>query len=111
VTTRPDILDRVQAALDRLAGALYSGGPDDVLAVESELASAVQALPGSALTDLRDDGHVRRRLLDLRLAVRRCEALGAAVGDLSRALQPALAYDRVGRLGARATASSAGEGA
>jgi hypothetical protein len=107
VTTTPDSLDRLQAALDALADALEHGRPDDVLAVEVALGEAVRDLQAGQPFDAaaRSDD-LRRRLLNIRLTMQRCEALGSAVRELSEAMQPPVEYGRRGRSTTRTVASS-----
>jgi len=88
MTPALDAVERVHTALTGLAEALETGQPDRVLAAERPLADAAAAL---AVADRRtppDPARLRARLLQARLALDRCRALGQASGELIGALWP-----------------------
>jgi hypothetical protein len=83
-------LDRMRGALGRLEAELVAGRQDAVLGVETDLADAVAHL-GSAVATLRSHGTagprrdreaelnaLRQAIGEVRLAVRRCTALGVS---------------------------------
>jgi len=95
VSTRPDALDRVQAALDALLEALRSGRSDQVLSVEATLGEAAgvfRAAHDDLLTG--DPVQIRTRLLTLRHTIARCAALGGVMSEFASAVQPAPTYGR-----------------
>jgi hypothetical protein len=102
-----DAIDRVTHALAGLAAALTTGQPDQVLAAERPLFEAVSGFaalgraPGPLPVDLR------ARLLEARLAIARCRALGDASADLIATIFPSLtSYGPSGAAETRATTSS-----
>jgi len=89
MTPALDAVDRVHDALTGLAEALETGQPDRVLAAEQPLAQAAAAL---ATVDRRapaDPARLRARLLEARLALDRCRALGRSSADLIGTILPA----------------------
>lgn len=98
MTTRPDALDRAQAALDALLEALRSGRADQVLAVEATLGEAAAVFQAADRRLLAGDPiQIRTRLLTLRHTMARCAALGGAMGELAAMMRPAHNYGRAGR--------------
>jgi hypothetical protein len=89
VTRASDALDRLTLALDGLARGLESGRPDAVLAAEAPLASAVGAFSRADLESLAARPDVRAAVMNVRLAMRRCQTLGANAADIATALIPA----------------------
>ena len=94
--TVPDALDRLQAALEGLAGALQSGQAHLVLAAEGPLADALRAVDTAARPDAADRHQIRRRLDRLRGLVARCRAHGSASAGLIDAMFPQTVYGRPG---------------
>lgn len=93
MTTSPDPLDRLQTALDGLADALVAGDAAAVLAMEPILAEATMALRVAGRPDIDSGRHeLRLRLLRARLTIERCRRLGAAIGEVAAAMQPATVY-------------------
>ena len=84
-----DALDRVQDALTGLAEALETGKPDEVLAAERPLAAAASELSSVGRAAVRDAVHLRARLLEARLSLDRCRAMGQASADLISTMFPA----------------------
>ncbi len=97
--TDPDVLDRLLAALDGLARALSSGRADEVLAAEAPLADAAAALGAANRNVLGRRSDLRMMLTNLRLAVGRCQALGASAAALALVVSP-VEYGPSGRPGA-----------
>ena len=96
MSTRPDALDRAQAALDALLEALRSGRADQVLAVEATLGEAAAVFQAADRDLLAGDPvQIRTRLLTLRHTMARCAALGGMMSDLASAVQPAGTYGRL----------------
>jgi hypothetical protein len=79
----PDALTRLTVALEGLASALESGDPDQVLAAEAPLGTAVSALRGVELGSLARRDDARAAILQARLALARCRTLGHAAGRLT----------------------------
>lgn len=99
-----DAVTRVQQALTTLARALESGRPDEVLSAEPSLADAASHLSAVDTRQLADPQTLRARLLETRLALDRCRALGDASGELISAMYPSeSSYGRAGRRQVRAT--------
>jgi hypothetical protein len=97
VTTRPDALDRAQAALDELLTALRSGRADQVLAVEAALGEAAAVFQAADRDALAGDAiQIRTRLLTLRHTMARCAALGGVMSELAGMMRPAANYGRAG---------------
>ena len=95
MSTRPDALDRVQAALDALLEALRSGRSDQVLSVEATLGEAAAVFRAAHHELLAGDPiQIRTRLLTLRHTMARCAALGGMMSDLASAAQPPRTYGR-----------------
>ena len=95
MSTRPDALDRAQAALDALLEALRSGRADQVLAVEATLGEAAAVFHAADRDLLAGDPiQIRTRLLTLRHTMARCAALGGIMSDLAAAVQPSGTYAR-----------------
>jgi len=88
VTPRSDALDRLSAALDGLAASLESGRPDLVLAAEAPVASAVDALNTSDLKELARRPDLRAAVMNVRLAMMRCQTLGSAAASVAAAVVP-----------------------
>jgi hypothetical protein len=92
-------VQRLESALDQLAGALASGDLEGLLAAEPHLALAVASLSGPPAA-VPDGGSVRPLLLQARQALRRCEQLGAGldrfVSCSLAAQERALSYERDG---------------
>lgn len=100
--SRPDAIENLRSALNALADALAAGRPDDVLAAEAPLAVATADF---AKTDFRQFVHdpiVRAALMDARLAMARCVALGRSAAELAAVLLPFSGY---GPAGGRVTAA------
>jgi D-serine deaminase-like pyridoxal phosphate-dependent protein len=98
VTTRPDALDRAQAALDALLDALRSGRADHVLAVEATLGEAAAVFQAADRNLLAGDPiQIRTRLLTLRTTMARCAALGDVVAEMAGMVRPTASYGRAGR--------------
>jgi hypothetical protein len=97
-------VQRLEAALDGLAGALAAGDLEGMLAAEPALALALASLP-RAEAAARDTDGLRARLLEARRALRRCERLGAGldrfVSCSLTAQGRALSYERDGGTAAR----------
>ena len=91
-----DAIAKVHTALTGLAKALESGDADQVLAVESSLAEAAGGLAAIDRAALTDAVGLRARLLETRLALERCRALGDASGEMLNALHPDRGYERNG---------------
>lgn len=89
MTHASDVLDRLTLALDALARGLESGRPDAVLAAEAPLAAAVGALSTADLASLAARPDVRAAVMNVRLAVQRCQTLGDNAADIAAALIPA----------------------
>ena len=103
-----DAIERVHKALTGLARALESGQPDEVLAAEQPLAEATGALATIDRGSLTDPIRLRARLLETRLALQRCRALGDASSELLERVYPTRSnYDRDGLRRLRATPSRA----
>ena len=101
-----DAVTRVHSALARLARALESGQPDQVLAAEPSLAEAAGGLGAIDTRQLSDPQTLRARLLETRLALERCRVLGDASADLIGAMYPSeSSYGRAGRRQVRATSA------
>jgi hypothetical protein len=103
VTRAFDALDRLTLALDELARSLESGRPDAVLAAEAPLAAAAGALSTADLDALAARPDVRAAVMNVRLAMQRCQTLGANAADIAAAIIPA----GYGATGQRANAWSA----
>lgn len=88
MTTSPDALTGLVAALDDFSRALETGDANAVLAAEETLAAAVSALKTAHLPTLAQQGAVRARIDDIRLAITRCRALGYAASDLAAIMAP-----------------------
>jgi hypothetical protein len=84
-----EAIERVHAALTGLARALETGQPDQVLEAEQPLAEAAGALATFDRAALTDPVHLRARLLETRLALARCRALGDTSAGLIGAMYPA----------------------
>lgn len=89
VTPRSDALDRLTVALDELAVSLESGRPDAVLAAEAPVATAVHALTATDLNALARRPDLRAAVMNVRLAMARCHALGAAAAAVAGVFVPA----------------------
>src|SRR5262245_21656376 len=93
-----DAIEKVHTALRGLERALESGQPDAVLAAEQPLAEATSALGAIERAAVTDPIGLRARLLEARLALQRCRALGEASGDLLETVYPTRSnYDREGQ--------------
>lgn len=88
MTTAPDPLVRLVAALDEFSRALETGDAAAVLASEEMLATAVSALRSANLASVAQSPAVRARIDDIRLAIGRCKALGYAASDLAAIMAP-----------------------
>jgi hypothetical protein len=91
-----DAINKVHAALTGLANALETGDADRVLAAEQPLAEATTALETVDRARLTDEVHLRARLLEARLALERCRALGDASAEMLNVLHPNSGYERTG---------------
>jgi hypothetical protein len=89
VTHTTDALDRLTLALDGLARSLESGRPDVVLAAEAPLAAAVGAFSVADLGALASRADVRAAVMNVRLAMQRCQTLGDNAADIAAAIIPA----------------------
>ncbi len=89
-------IEQIRIALDGLASALASGRPDAVLAAEAPLAAAVSALRALDPRALATDPATPQALLDVRLSMARCRALGRSAADLSAVMFPQAAYGPAG---------------
>src|ERR1041385_7307061 len=78
----PDTLANLNHALDNLAPALATRGADEVLAAETPLAAAVRALATLPSADRTDAVELRQTLIDVRVSLARCQALGSCSGQL-----------------------------
>jgi hypothetical protein len=94
--TVPDALDRLQHALEDLAGALQSGQAHLVLAAEGPLADALRALDAGVRPNDSDRQQIRQRIDRLRGLVARCRAHGSASAGLIDAMFPQTVYGRPG---------------
>jgi hypothetical protein len=105
--SRPDAIENLRTALNALADALAAGRPDDVLAAEAPLAVATADF---AKTDFRQFAHdpvVRAALMEARLALARCVALGKSAAELAAVMLPFSGYGPAGvRVAARPRAAS-----
>jgi hypothetical protein len=107
VAAAPEVLHRVNSALDGLASALESGDPDAVLAAEVPLATAVTALASlPAMIGATSSPELALALLNTRLAVSRCLALGRSSSDLLAVVTSTPGYGPAGRVHRRAERSS-----
>jgi len=97
VTTAPDVLLRLNAALDLLSAALESGDAGEVLAAEQPLASAVHALTAVDRSLVTPSPALGRLLLETRLAVERCRSLGESSSDLLSIVTRQATYGPRGR--------------
>lgn len=77
-------LDGLREALDAVAEALVAARPDDLLAVEGQLAAAVGRLPSMLPATLLPDDRrlLRDRVARAHAALIRCRRLGASLGQL-----------------------------
>jgi len=94
--TNSDAIHQLNAALERLASALESGKPDAVLDAEAPLATAIGLLSNLDRISLARDPRTPAALLDLRLSVARCRAMGRAAADLSGVLLGQTSYGPAG---------------
>ena len=94
--SNPSAIRQLQTALDQLASALESGRPEAVLAAELPLASAVGDLSTVDKHVLASDPDAPVALLELRLSVARCRAMGRASADLGALLFGHAAYSPTG---------------
>jgi hypothetical protein len=85
----PDALDRLTVALDALARVLERGEPDAVLAAEEPVADATAALSQADLEQLARRPDARMAILNVRLAMARCRALGASAREIATLTAPA----------------------
>ncbi len=107
MTAAPDVLHRVNSALEGLAAALESGDPDAVLAAEVPLATAVSGLSALPATiETTPSPELALALLNTRLAVTRCLTLGRSSADLLAVVASAPGYGPAGRSGRRAQRTS-----
>ena len=100
MTTALDALTSLELALNDLGAALMTGRPDAVLSAEIPLGAAVQRLSqlresGAPLSG--DPAEWRRLAKSVRIAVLKCQALGAASDTLCRLMIPGAAYGHKGR--------------
>jgi hypothetical protein len=77
------------SALEGLAASLESGQPDLVLAAEAPVATAVQALTTTDLDMLARRPDLRAAVMNVRLAMVRCQTLGNAAAAVAGAVVPA----------------------
>ena len=89
VTPRTDALDRLSLALGELAVSLETGQPDLVLAAEAPVAAAVHALTTSDLKELAGRPDLRAAVMNVRLAMARCQTLGGAAAAVAATIVPA----------------------
>jgi hypothetical protein len=99
-----DAIGRLQSSLDQLARALVSAEPEDVLAAEAPLATAVTALTAFRRRDTGDLTGLPEAIAGIRATVCRCQSLGASADQFSRAVLGEPSY---GRRGLHAVAISA----
>jgi hypothetical protein len=97
VANASDILLRLNAALDGLSSALESGDAGEVLAAEVPLATAVESLTRLDLSGTGPAPELALALLNTRLAVDRCNALGQTGSDLLAIISGQTSYGRGGR--------------
>ena len=107
MTTTPDVLPQLNAALDGLSLALQSGDPDAVLAAELPLAAAVHALAQLDRSSIVPSPALAVTLLETRRAVERCVRLGQTSADLLSILTNQVTYGPEGR---RSGSASFGRG-
>jgi hypothetical protein len=88
VAPEPDVLDRLLEALDGLARVLETGSPEAVLAAEVPVAAATGALRAAGLARIAGRPDARAAIMNVRLAIARCEALGASAGAIAAVLAP-----------------------
>src|SRR5262245_1407531 len=94
--SRPDAIENLRTALNALADALAAGRPDDVLAAEAPLAEATADFMKTDFRQFAHDPIVRAALMDARLAMARCVALGRSAAELAAVVLPFSAYGRAG---------------
>jgi hypothetical protein len=93
-----DAIARLHTALTGLAKALESGHPDTVLEAERPLAEATVAIAAIDHSSLTGAVQLRARLLETRLALDRCRALGDSSAHMLEAIHPdRAAYERGGQ--------------
>jgi hypothetical protein len=105
VTPATDALDRLTAALEGLAASLESGRHEQVLAAEAPLATAVHALGTCDLAALARRPDLRTAARQVRLAMLRCQTLGASAAAVAAAFAPA-GYGATGRRARLSTTST-----
>jgi hypothetical protein len=95
VPPKADALDRLNAALNGLARALESGSAESVLSAEGPLAAALDALATGQLEEVSRRPDLRAAVMNVRLALERCQTLGESAASIAAALgQPG--YDAHG---------------
>lgn len=88
MTPNSDVLDRLTAALEGLALGLEAGSAEAVLAAEGPLAAAASALAAADLDRLSRRPDLRVAVMNVRLALKRCQTLGASAASLASVYAP-----------------------
>lgn len=101
-----DVLGRLHATLENLAGALETGDSERVLDAEAPLAEAVHQLTALAHRGPIDPAALRDRLIAIRVSMQQCQTLGRAAGDFADAISQAGYGSSGARLGARIPGAS-----
>lgn len=96
MTTLPDALIDVEAALERLSAAMVTGQADAVLSAEEPLAAAIRRLVTCPAPSGADRTAVYQGIRNVRLALMKCQLLGRSSAALEQALTAEPAYSATG---------------